>query len=404
MAGKLSNVASTLTIVSSTLGTGILLMPSAFCDLGYVLGSIIIALVGLVTFFSLYSLVYAAKSISSEKSTSYPDIAAYFSSKLSVLVNMSLIGSSIGCMIFFSRQFALNGALFLKNFEMFEKYEKETLRLVMLAIIVAICVSFFMLDSLNSLSFISYIGIFSAVYYVAMLAYYAYTVGKPMAELKMTNNGYSRGLGRLVFALHCQFSFLSIYDEMESQTLRSVCISSGAGALLAVLLYGFAGIIGYKAVGNSVGNLDMVSIFLDQKCEFMRLIKDKCAGWAYSIAPNVIIVSFMFIFFGAAVFSAFPIIPIIQTGMSKGEKPMKRSTVALSLGLMMVVSGFTEKFFDSILDFIAAVFTNPLSFVFPSIFMMMVSPKGSFNSIASILLMSMSFVLMLSALKTIFIG
>ncbi|ELA41851.1 uncharacterized protein VICG_01035, partial [Vittaforma corneae ATCC 50505] len=57
---QLSNFSAIASIVAATLGCGITLMPSVYLYLGSLIATILMLSVGLLTFFSIYSLSYVA--------------------------------------------------------------------------------------------------------------------------------------------------------------------------------------------------------------------------------------------------------------------------------------------------------------------------------------------------------
>lgn len=392
MSTKLSVMSATITTVASTLGTGILNMPSAFHNLGYLYGVMGLSFIGFITFFSLYSLSYATKVTENDEESSYSKLAKTFSRKLKFLVDLTLLGSNLSCAVFFTRLFSENASFMIKN-RLSLEMDLETLRKCCAVVIVLISMYFSTKKSLSSLGFISKISIGGAIFYTALNLYYGIAIGKPNKEILMTGGDISGGLVKSIFALHCQFSFLSIVNEMEDKSLGSVSIVCVLGSIFGVIIYTMAGYFGYKAVGQDIGGNNMLSIYKDVTHPFMVLVKENTFD-KNAYLPQTVVLLFLFIFFGAVVFNAFPAITILQDYFSSKSKPMSRSPIILGLGVFLFSMSLKKDFPDWILGLIGAVFTNPLSFIFPSIFMIYVSPKFSIRSIFSGMLICFSMALM----------
>ena len=183
----------------------------------------------------------------------------------------------------------------------------------------------------------------------------------------------SNAVVSLIFALHCQFSFLSIYNILEVKKLPSVATVCDGGSILTVTLYGLSGLLGYRAKGKNTTNEDMLSEFLDEKGTFMTKlgqVKQK-STFEYEVAPRIALISFMFIFFGAIIFSAFPTIPVIEGYIQIRGKQIKKYIIAIFFAVFLLITNLLvkENSADLLLDIIGAACTNPLSFVFHSIFM-----------------------------------
>lgn len=402
MSRKLSKLGSAATIIATTFGTGILFMPAGFRLLGYAYALVALACVSLLTYFALYSLTYAAIATNSTEEASYSNLAASFSVRFKRLIDVTMLGRNMGITTVLTRYFCTNAARMLKNLGM--PGDPELVRRLCLVLFVLAVVYFGMKDSLASLSFISRISLAGVLCYLLSITYYALAYGHPVRELRAVSDGYGSGVVKFVFALHCQFSYLNVFNEMQEKSLPEV---SGVIALACAgigLIYAASGFFGYMAAGEAIGERQILEVFGDRNDPLMQRISRGSAD-KYGVVPGLVISCFLFVWFGFIVFASFPTITLIQKYLSSGGKPARRGPIVLATGAFLLVGGLpAELQITKLLSLSAALFTNPLSFVYPSIFMILVSPRLSLRSLLAYALIACSLVLMLNVVYTVAAG
>lgn len=396
----LSKSSSVITLVVSTLGTGILYMPASFGLLGYAYGFASLASVAVLTYFTLYSLAYAAIVMDFKTDATYSSLAAAFSNKLKIVVDITMVGSNVGIMIATTRFFSHNAAIMLRGTGL----DAEVLRKCSLCTIALLVAYFGTKGSLRSLAFISGIGIAGVLYYMALVVYYAYCYGHKLRDLDTTGSNYGSGFIKFVFALQCQFSFLSVFGQMEDKSLKGVSKVCAAVSLLVCLVYSASGFVGYLAVGREIGTRHILEVFMDREGRFMRHVIEN--SWdKRGILPGVLLGVFLFIWFGSLVFTGMPVISIVQAHLGAFDKRIKRAWVSgLLASLLFLVCLPARLDINTVLDVSAAVFAVPISFAYPSLFMILVSPRFSLKSLFSYLLIVLSLLFMLGVLHSVLTG
>lgn len=397
MSESLSKSTAIISTVVSTFGTGILFMPSCFMLMGYVVASLALVLSGFLTYYTLYALGYSTVMVECKHDASYPKVGSLFSRPLKIIIDIAMLGSNLGVICVIIRYLSsycadmLGAAMPATN--------TEFLRRVVLCATTAIMTYFGTLESLSSLAFISKISLAGVVFYICLVAYYAMFHGTAFSELKSFGEQYSQGFIKAVFAMHCQFSFLSIYNQMDDKSLGSVSVVSAvSGAAIALMCFA-SGILGYIAVGNEIGTCHILQVFKNPQSAFMQKIMANSFDKG-GYLPKTILVMFLFVWFGLLCFASNPCIPIIQSYLTFKGKPISRLSVAMLIALMCLAAGVPATLdIDTVLSVVAAVFTNPLSFMFPCIFMLYTAPRYSTHSVVSGLTILFSLGIMISILK-----
>lgn len=397
----MSKTSAAITLVVSSFGTGILYMPSSFKLLGYGYACLSLAFMGFLTYFTLYALAYAAIMVECKTKASYPKLASLFSSRLKVIIDITLIGSNLGSAACILRYFCSNAATMLGILGVNADYEQ--MRKASLCFIVVVVAYFGLKESLSSLAFISKISIAGVIYYLGLILYYALKYGHSLRSLDLTSNNYGSGFIKFVFALHCQFSFLDVFSEMEDKSLGGVSAVCAVVSLVIVLVYSASGLLGYIAIGREIGNRHILEVFVDRNTEFMKLVsKDPFSR--HAIPTNIALGIFLFVWFGFLNFATAPVITIIQSYLVVKGKPVQRMGISVAIALFFLAAGLPEELnIATVLDVCAAVFTNPLSFAFPAIFMILTTPRFSGKSVLSYLLIGFSVAIMCVILKGVFL-
>lgn len=417
---KLSNFGAVSSIVASTLGSGITFMPSVYSILGPTTASIIMLFVGLFTFLSIYLLSYASVATrdDSEKKLSYSGIAAKFSQILKNIVAFILLANAI------LAAYAFIGS-FLKIFmhtlsfndslkKILEVEGKDTntsyvIKLVAMACMLLALFFLFQIENLASLSFLSLLSLLIAVMFSLVVSVYGIWDPLPADELKPSEgpSDLFGPLGSIIFALHCQFSYLDIFNSMKDQSLTNVTTVTGLASILATILYSLVGYLGFRAVGHHIGKESLIFAISQKDTKIIDSLTLRYGEYGGKYLSRLIHSLFSIIFFSGALFNLFPVLPILQEWFSmKGKLASRRIIVFGLIVFLFAVSLFDLGSFELLFAISGLFLTTPLSFIFPAIFAIFATPKLTFITVSAgiMLIVSVGMMIFLSLLKFEFIS
>ncbi|ELA42256.1 uncharacterized protein VICG_00655 [Vittaforma corneae ATCC 50505] len=366
--------------------------------------------VGLLTFFSTYSLSYVStltKERSDEK-TSYSDLAAKFSKKLRTMVSMSLVVNSLVTSFSFTQTFL---RIFLNTLR-YNEYLNTLLdekahpvncyiaRALILLIICSIYFYVFQLDNLASLSFFSQFSLFTAIFFSAVISLYGLfnPVSNDQMSLPASESGLNLvdPLGAVIFALHCQFSYLDIFNSMKDTSLENVRNVTAIASIFATVLYGSVGFLGFKAVGAAVGNDPVIFHFASSSSSIVKDLTERYGIYLGGYLPKLLHSMFCPIFFSGNIFNMFSITPILQNWLSIKGKPASRSTIAfLACAFLFVGSVKPVENLGSVFSIAGFLLTTPLSFLFPALFVICASSKLNIMTVGSGIVICLSVAIMI---------
>lgn len=394
---SLSTTSAIITVFVSTLGMGLLLIPSGYDRTGIIWTPILLAFLAAITGFNLYCLGYAALARrKSKKDLTYPELAKEFSPVLYYMVNTSLLLSNLGTMAILSRHLVEKIMdLILHFIGVFPSKSKEqfVFYMVLTSCVLTIVL---ILNSNNKsiLSFLSKLSMSVIAVYVVFVLYLGSFQGVKMSTLKTKVTEPGQSAFSCIFALHCQCLFLFIFNQMVDQslkTLRFVCIVS---SVLIFAIYAGSGFLGYKFVGPDINARDLLVVFSDDNI-ISRVGSNSWDSNGYLFL--IIRVAFCFVFFGSVIFASQPITPILMnTTTWLGYEPLDKSFITLFFGsfIFLFIALKDQLKPDKCLGAVASCATNPLSFFFPSVFMVLVQKRLTVTSVVSSLLAFTSIALM----------
>jgi len=274
--------------------------------------------------------------------------------------------------------------------------DSEICRRVVLTLLSIFSFRMLLLESLSSLSPLSYLSMFSALYYLGLMISLGIFKGKPFEDIKAVNleGRYDFAISLMLFAMHCQFSFLGIRHIMSDRSMKSVSKVATFAIAIVVCLYGSAGFFGYKAAGKELYDKMILDLIIKSPSEnpFLNFSQNKESETIILYAFKLLLVAFCVIFTVGVTCCAFPTIPVFENLLSFEQFRPKRAYIVLVLmiGLFLPnLYGDKDINPDSILDLVSTFCTNPLSFFFPALFMILVS-KNSAYRIFSFLSISIS--------------
>lgn len=408
----LTNMAAITGIVVLTFGCGITLMPSVYKTLGQIPAFSLMCCIGLMTFHSIYSLSYTAtvtKETEDEKQ-SYSGIAAKISKKFAHTVSISLACASIITIFSFTQMIL---TIFIKTLQynnniavlLEDNFFFYAMRILFLSLI---CVAYFFtlqFENLSSFSYLSSFSLWIAVSFSLFVCFLGlYKPSDVLYEAKSENVDLSNPLGCVIFALHCQFSYMDIFNEMQNKSLKNVTFVTAVASIFATILYSMVGFLGFRAFGGAIDGSPIILTFADSSSPVMISLTERYGEIIGFYIPRTMLTLFLPIFFGGILFNTFSILPILQNAIKFRGKPLSRKNVVTLSCLFIFLFGIKD-----IRDALGSVFaicgfllTTPLSFLFPALFVLYTPAKKSkLLTASSYLIAAISFVIMigLTALK-----
>jgi len=388
-AKKMSSFTAIPVIIASTLGTGITSMPLVVKSIGITYTIIFMAVIGLVTFHSIYALSYTSVMVQKED-VSYTSLAGYFSKALEKIVVVFMTFACLSTTFIFIQRL-LSIIIYLVKQNDFMKFLLEdnpsanfSLRVGILFLLCMAYFFLFRLEDLASLTFFSHLSLASAVIFSLAMGFYG--IKSPSADIGTSGErNFSLAFGSSIFALHCQSTFTGILSSIEDKSLPNLRFVTFFASMLAALLYGAVGCFGYWGLGDSMGLDSVLKLFIKDASPVLESLELRFGYLGGVLLPKIICSLFSLIFFSGIVFNMFPVIPIVQNMFSKtsdplnaAAKPRKISRKAVSLigCLFVFLSGFYQiGAIDQILAVVGSVVITPLSFIFPSLFIILSTKK-----------------------------
>jgi amino acid permease len=406
---RLSNSSAIISTIVSTLGSGITFMPAVFNTFGILTSTLFLFFIGLITFISLYSIAYSVKGDLNNPNViskiTYSGIAARFSSKLRMCVTMTLVITSLATVFSFVQLFLSLSIQSLKFYPFIADFLNKTemnakmVKISILSVLSLVYFPLFKLENLSSFVFFSKLSLFCCIlFYVMTVAYGVFApydfASCEKADHQIPKMNMGSALGTAIFAFHCQYSFPDILSSMEDQSLPNIKNMILVSTILATILYTSVGMFGYVGFGPPISN-DTVLISFGNMQSFLSLsLKNRFNYTFGTFIPRFIQIIYLPIFFSGVVFLTFGIIPILQ---NIRKTLCSRSSIAIFLSIFTFFSGILSfKNLQLIFGVIGFLFVLPLSFLFPSIFVILSSKEQSPMRIISIFMIIFSLIAILT--------
>lgn len=387
-------------------------MPYVFSVLGSRIAFSMMAFIGIMTYHSIYSLSYVATISKTEKDQkfTYSQLAAKFSKTLAKMVSFCLVISSVITVFSFTQTFI---KIFIGSLSYNEKLKVLltdkviyfTTRAAILLVISTIYYFLFQKENLVSLSIFSSLSLWMAIFFSLFVSFLGLYKPAPATQLLSKDKfNIVDPLGCIIFALHCQFSYMDIYNSMENTSIPNIKFVTLTASILATILYSTVGYLGSKAVGNSINGDPIIFkfAFLERSLpsEAPNVVESLIARYGMIVGayiPRLIHTLFCPIFFSGIVFSMFAIIPILQKAFSIKGKALSRKKTSAIAALFIFFTGLPSaaNFLDAIFAISGFLLTTPLSFLFPALFELYASEnRFGLLTMSSKLMIALSFAIM----------
>ncbi|EPY22333.1 transmembrane amino acid transporter [Strigomonas culicis] len=249
-------ISCSFTLCSSTLGAGILGLPSAFNNMGMASAIIILLICVVLTIYSLWLVAYAAEKTGLR---TYPEIVEILLGKfagysISIILILNCIGGAVSYVISIS-----NFLTPILDDDATPAYlrtwsgNKLITSLIWLVFIWPLCI----FKRIDNMRYCSFIGVACMVFFVICLVensceYLHKEKWRSDIVYFGTGTGPIETLGTFLFACQVQMNAFEIYHEMAKPTPRRMFVYSTVAMCLCGFLYIVAGVFGYARFGSEV--------------------------------------------------------------------------------------------------------------------------------------------------------
>ncbi|KAK1349242.1 transmembrane amino acid transporter [Hamiltosporidium tvaerminnensis] len=235
----LSVFSGTSVMITTMLGSGVILLPRAFKDLGYIIGSLTFLGIAAITFFTLFTLCSAAFQTEKKGNYSYFGTCQSISPILAYAADSCIALQGYACCLVYL--IALKGWL-PKVFGL------QTDGIIVVGVVI---IPLFILSSLKSLKklwFTSYVSVGSVLFLSFLIIFYCIKLGG--YEMKASGFGFGSAISVMVFALGCHQNILKVFNELEKCDLKEIVKVSLFSVIGGSVIYIGIGLTGYYLVGD----------------------------------------------------------------------------------------------------------------------------------------------------------
>jgi amino acid permease len=266
-----------LNLASSSIGAGIIAMPSAFYSSGYIMALIYMVIIAFLTVYSYYLLGQAAEKTGLR---SYEQIvrtligpgADYF---LAFCMWVFSFGAEVSYVV--SLKDVLTRFLMDANgtpeFLMHIWGQRLLTFVVWLCVMLPLCLP----REINTLRYFSFIAVLFIVFFVICMVIHSATHGmretpRPRVVKFQTGNVAIGGLSTFVFAFMNQLNAMECAAELYKPSPIRLTMGASVGVLIVFVLYLFAGLFGYLDFGDKM---------VDSALKMYNPVKEPLMGVGY---------------------------------------------------------------------------------------------------------------------------
>lgn len=384
---ELSIIPALLVIINNMLGSGINYMPAAFMNSGYIFSWVFLFGISILTALSIFSLFISAKNYG--QNASYSELGTKFSVKLKYLVRFCQMLSSILISIAFQRYItnlvlALVPSSLKTNFEL---YYMELIITLSMSIILGLISQ---IKNIADLKIFSYISVACVVSLLSLLLFSNIYLSEYIQSLNPTINdkhNYPFSVSFFIFTLCCQTNIVDLYSSLKNKRIIGLLLISIFAPFFGFLINGFAGFLGYRLIGNYIGEQDIIKVFADDVSHINLYVEKYCIYLWYAFkvqslfAVVVLICGFLL--------QIAPSINIIREFCRQKNYFGKYVHQVVATSIVSVITGFNcipKIDPGKVLAISSILCDNFISFLFPFIFLM-IHKKSKSNILLCLLLL-----------------
>lgn len=253
-----SFVSSTVSLVKTIIGAGLLSMPLAYSTDGLIFGTIIILLAALTSGFGLFLQAYVSRFVPDGHATFFSVCSITYPS-LSVIFDLAIAIQCFGCSISY---LVLVGDLMPTIISSVPYVHADWLRTFWILVSAVITIPLSMLKNLDSLKYTSILGLV-AIAYMSLLVIIHFLVGDVSLDLKGSITLFPPNLtgvfstfSIIVFAFTGHQNMFSIINEARDKSLKKISYLTYITIGISSGLFIIVGLSGYLTFGSLVnGNV-----------------------------------------------------------------------------------------------------------------------------------------------------
>ncbi|EPR78340.1 Amino acid transporter [Spraguea lophii 42_110] len=271
--GKISAFKGSLIMLTTMFGVGVLSLPVAFMNAGWLVSTILFGIVGIVTFISLYSIAATAYYSKLEDPTFF-SVCANANPVLGYLVDIFVILNGF-----------LTAAIYICNISNWikdsilptVKINNAPLYLVTIGVLLVLFLPS-MIDSIAVLQVASYLSISSFSYLLALtLVYPIFLKRAPSAEILSKGENLSKSVPPILFAFCCQVNMISVYNNLEKKSIVSIFQVAIYSIFMATVVYMTIGLVPYIMFGKDCNDniITLINDITKTPCKSIMSTFDK---------------------------------------------------------------------------------------------------------------------------------
>eukprot|EP00474_Spongospora_subterranea_P002232 CRZ02690.1 hypothetical protein [Spongospora subterranea] len=353
---------SVFNLSSAALGAGILSVPYAFRESGFILGIGLMVLSAAVTIYSINLLVCCRDET---RLSSYEDLSVYcFGKRLSMIVDLSIILFCFGCGVaYIVATHDILAPIIRHQFPDHPLLHNKGL--IMSVSVTAIMFPLSLVEKMSSLRFSSLLGVLSISYLVFAIVYDSavgiLSHGLPPLMHYAIRPGWSvfRALSIIMFAFTCQVNVFSIYTELQRPSIRRIRKVVRRSTSITSVFYLLVGLFGF------LKNLDQTSPDILYN---YNLLQQPIIGVAQVAMGVTLALAFPF--------NIYPCRFTIEMSLFPDAKPSRVRFHFLTFAIVylsLLVAIFAPSL-DKVFSLLGSTTSSVVSFILPALFYLHIFP------------------------------
>ncbi|KAK1350310.1 transmembrane amino acid transporter [Hamiltosporidium tvaerminnensis] len=382
-------------MVTTMMGSGVIMLPSAFGDVGYVFGTLQFVSTSIISFFTLYAISSAAVKMNKNEKQTYYSVCKNINKFMAVFADLCIALQGYSCCLVY--MIAL--ATWIPKL-----IGKEISRFYMVMIFLPPLYYLASLKNLKNLRYVSFLSVGSVTYLASLILYYSLLTRGKYSEGEKVNFNYkfNSALSVIIFALGCHQNIIKVYSELQNKSLKNITLISGLSVLFGSSIYLVIGFFGYFIAGSSIDG-SILDSFLDKSTKLSRfLIQDTFDK--FMILNKIAVICFC-----CVMMSAFPtqqqpakdsVINLIFLITKKPRNESSEDTMRKILTFIFcitvgILACIPDLDFDSVLKFIGATAATSITYIIPSLVYIFTNHYYGFLRVSAIVVAIISTLLMI---------
>ncbi|EPY29973.1 amino acid transporter aATP11, partial [Strigomonas culicis] len=288
-------LSSGLNLASSSIGAGIIALPSAFEASGIIMSVIYLVVIAFLTVYSFTLIGIAGQKTGLRN---YEQIVrALMGNGADYWLAFCLWLLSFGAEVSYAISLKNVVTQFLDNGAGVPDYlrtiggQRLITSMIWLVVMLPLCLP----KEINSLRYFSFLAILFIIFFVICMIIHASENGlkdgmRSDLVLFQTGNKAIGGLAIFIFAFICQLNALEVYNELYRPSVLRLTLSAGVGVFLCFTLYFIAGFVGYADFGPSVASLSSLQMYNPIEnplmgVSYVGIMLKLCVGYGLHMIP-----------------------------------------------------------------------------------------------------------------------